>query len=386
MRLLLFLLLVGSITAATAQDITPAGFSLWHPLSTSDEQDTLHFNLGIFYSQVGAIHGAGVSLIGSQINHFLTGFQGSYIFSRVEGSAEGAQVSGIVSSIRGELLGMQAAGIVSTVGGSIGGMQMTGIAGNAGADLTGMQASGIVSRIKGDLGGFQGAGILSYTGGAIRGAQLGFVAIAKESVSGMQYGFVNVTGEFTGLRYGFINIADKMRGLPVGFVNVADTMTGLQIGFVNVADHIEGVPVGLINIAENGKIKAIAYVSTPSLANVGAKFIINSFYSIVSVGGYELRNENEDYASFSWHYGYQVPLGRFYIGADIGNQILFDRTDPDFGEDSALKSYQFRVLAGVDITDYLGVFGGVGGAWEHSGTNFDDGTGEPVFVAGLTVF
>ncbi len=401
--LLFFFLASGIAFSIPAQDSNSTSLSFWYPIVANGQQDTTSFNFGLFYSRLNVVKGADLTLIASRITEELHGYQGTYVYSRVDGSVQGLQGSGIVSSINGSLNGSQGAGIYSYTSDSVHGIQGAGIVGRAGGSLRGLQASGIasftagsvsgiqaagiLSTIKGELNGIQGAGIVSYTTGNINGGQFGFINIARKSLTGTQYGFINLAEDFVGLRYGFLNISDNMHGLPIGFANIADTMNGLQIGLINIAEQINGVPIGLLNIAGNGDIKGIVYTSTPSLVNAGAKFIVNNFYSIVSAGGYDIRNENEEYASFSWHYGYQVPLGRFYIGADIGNQILFERTDSDFDEENIYRSYQARLLAGVDLTDWLGIFGGIGGGWEHRGTtDFDDGTGELVYTAGITVF
>ncbi len=53
------------------------------------------------------------------------------------------------------------------------------------------------------------------------GAQLGWVNYASESITGLQWGMVNITGQLTGLQLGLVNYAKTAQnGLQIGLVNI----------------------------------------------------------------------------------------------------------------------------------------------------------------------
>ncbi len=72
------------------------------------------------------------------------------------------------------------------------------------------------------------------------GLQWGWVNYASESLTGVQLGLVNITGTLTGLQWGAVNVCQDLTGLQLGLVNYAKLSTsGVQIGLVNIIEDNE---------------------------------------------------------------------------------------------------------------------------------------------------
>jgi hypothetical protein len=69
------------------------------------------------------------------------------------------------------------------------------------------------------------------------------------SVAGLRIGILySNCDSMTGLDFGFINRSRETRALQIGFANVTESMGGLQIGIINYADQAVGIQIGLVNI------------------------------------------------------------------------------------------------------------------------------------------
>jgi len=69
----------------------------------------------------------------------------------------------------------------------------------------------------------------------MQGLQTGIYTHSGPGSSGMQWGFVNTSDDFSGLQLGLVNIAETMRsGLQIGLVNVINNKDKLKVfPFVN---------------------------------------------------------------------------------------------------------------------------------------------------------
>jgi len=88
-------------------------------------------------------------------------------------------------------------------------------------------------------------GLVNHTTtGMSVGWQYGLVGVNDADFLGFQDCVVNVTkGRCEGLQWGFVNYTGEMSGLQLGFVNYAVTMKGLQIGLVNIIKQGGQFPV-----------------------------------------------------------------------------------------------------------------------------------------------
>jgi hypothetical protein len=89
---------------------------------------------------------------------------------------------------------------------------------------------------------------------AMHGFDLGLVNHVTGPVTGVQWGFVNVTNAFVGWQDAIVNVNEgAFEGLQAGGVNTTGSMNGLQFGFVNYAERANGcVQIGLVNIIKEG--------------------------------------------------------------------------------------------------------------------------------------
>jgi hypothetical protein len=311
-----------------AEETVPFNVSFFYPLSINRTNDaSVNFNLGVLYSHVGSVHGVDLTGVASVIGDDLTGAQGAGVAGIVEGSINGYQASGVVSVCEGDVLGFQTSGVVSVTGGA----------------FTGIQGGGVVSVAGGEFNGLQTAGVVNVLGGEGVGGQM-------------------------------------------GVINVAKNIRGFQIGVVNIAEQMDGIPIGLVNIASNGEVNAIAFGSTFSGINVGAKFLVNNWYSIVALGGGDVQDDFDEQFASSWFYGYRAPIGPAYVEADLGSMSLYDTDDSRVDESDVTHAQLVRLTAGWDITSNFSIFAGVGAGYEYEGGKFDEGDGVAHLFGGITLF
>jgi len=110
-------------------------------------------------------------------------------------------------------------------------------------DLTGVDIS-LVGINKGSVTGIQWAGV-GIVEGDFTGGQLSFAAITNGNMQGVQTGAYTHSGAgSTGLQWGFVNTSDDFSGLQIGFVNITQNMRkGLQIGLLNIIKSKEKFPI-----------------------------------------------------------------------------------------------------------------------------------------------
>ncbi len=241
--------------------------------------------------------------------------------------------------------------------------------------LRGVSFAGIVSNVESSMHGFQASSIVNVAPANAVGYQtVGIVNVAKGNFTGMQNaGLLNIT-------------KGKMMGLQAGFINVSENMYGVQAGFINIAEHMHGVPFGIINIAENGTQSAIAYTSNFSGINLGAKFVVNNFHSVITIGGMDFGEDYDNAGSYSTFWGYHLPIGPAYVELDVGTMYL---ANIDTWEDDTPEVRQLNVVrlgAGWNITPWLGVFGGVGPGSEVKNDNWEDAEFKLLTFGGITLF
>lgn len=193
--------------------------SLFHPVAVrpDSQRRLLNLELGLMYSNVGAIHGFAFNLGALVIHQGLRGFAFSS-WTVVHGVSRGASTSLLLNETHGDFRGALL---------------------SSGVNLGETQHGAAVAA---------GANILRET----------------------SYGALIAP----------VNVAKVVRGVSIGVVNIADRVDGLQLGVVNVAREVRGASIGLASIAGNGSIQPVLWLGTarPSY-HVAAKFLVGYVYS-----------------------------------------------------------------------------------------------------------
>jgi hypothetical protein len=99
-------------------------------------------------------------------------------------------------------------------------------------EIRGVQASSFGPSLTMKLLGLQAVGSLGMAD-TVYGAQIAPVTICRESVTGFQFGAVNIAKPVTGFQGGAVNIAEDVTGFQLGIFNYAKRR-GLQFGLVNI--------------------------------------------------------------------------------------------------------------------------------------------------------
>lgn len=383
--------------------------SLWYPISINrTKDDEVNVNLSLLYSRVGYVYGLDISILGSAISHRLVGLQVCGLGAVVGNSGQGAQIAGL-ACISGEAFsGLQASLLTNITGDSLSGLQFTGLANIAGEksaagqvavvanitgqDFTGFQAS-LGFNIAGERGtGLQAVGLFNIVGGTFQGLQVGGVAnvVGDRCRGGQVAGLFNVTGnELEGFQAGAFNVTSQNNGLQLGIANVGGESQGVQIGVLNYTkEDNTGIPVGAVNIARNGQIRGIAWGGNSVAVNGGVKFMVDRYYSIISLG--TINTEDGISASFSYgiHYGLSFPAGRLKLNPDVGyryrdNEPLFKK--PEGQPDQHLL--EGRLSLSIPLTERLSLLLGSGiGFRFNSGENISTGKTYPLLFGGLEFF
>ncbi len=92
-----------------------------------------------------------------------------------------------------------------------------------------------VGMVEGNFTGVQNGWLASMTGGNMQGLQVGAYTKSGMGSSGVQFGLLNTSDDFSGLQLGVVNIAETMRsGLQIGLINIIRNKEKLKIfPFVN---------------------------------------------------------------------------------------------------------------------------------------------------------
>jgi hypothetical protein len=399
--------------------------SLYYPVSINkSKHDEVNINLGLVYSHVGYVNGFDLALFGSAIEHRLNGFQLCGLAGVVGESGSGIQIAGLATVAGESFTGLQASLLANVVGetgqvlqvsglanvvgnrGTVG--QLCGLANVAGEGFTGVQVAGGFNVGGGPSSGLQVVGLFNVVGETFEGVQVGgLFNVVGERFSGIQaVGLFNVAGdrctggqlallfnvvgdELRGLQVGSFNVAVHQRGLQVGVGNVSENNHGVQIGLVNYCkEDNNGVPIGAVNIARNGRIKGIAWGGNGVAVTGGVKFEVGRYYSIVSLGFYNVEDRISESLSYGMHYGLMFPVGKLNLSPDVGyryrdNTPLF-KNPKDQPDQHILE---FRLSLRASLSERIALFAGSGiGHSFNAGANIDTGNTYPLLFAGLEFF
>ncbi len=351
--------------------------SLYYPISINQSKhDQVNINLGLVYSHVGYVNGFDLALLGSAIEHRLNGFQLCGLAGVVGGSGSGIQIAGLATVAGESFTGLQASLLANVVGetGTVG--QVCALFNVVGEGFTGVQIAGGFNVSGGSSTGLQAVGLFNVVGETFEGAQIA--------------GLFNVVGEeLRGLQVGSFNVAVHQKGLQVGVGNVSEDNDGVQIGLVNYCkEDNNGVPIGAVNIARNGRIKGIAWGGNGVAVTGGVKFEVGRYYSIVSMGLYNVEDKISESLSYGIHYGLMFPVAKLSLNPDVGyryrdNTPLF--SNPKDRPDQHILEFRLSLRAPLSERMALFVGSGLGHSFD-AGANIDTGNTYPLLFAGLEFF
>ncbi len=95
--------------------------------------------------------------------------------------------------------------------------------------VTGASFSG-VGLVDGSFTGWQSSWLASITKGNMQGLQMGAYTKSGMGSSGVQFGLLNTSDDFSGLQFGIVNIAETMRsGLQIGIINIIKNKEKLKL-------------------------------------------------------------------------------------------------------------------------------------------------------------
>ena len=365
----------GSSPAETSHQ--PVNLSLFYPVSTNRTPDvSTNLRLNLIYGRLAAVRGldltAGVSILGEELR--------------------GVQLTGIYSHLKGGFVGLQAAGAGNFVQGEGQGVQLAGLFNYDRGEFVGLQSAGIMNFTESGFRGVQASSVLNAADGPSRYAQLSVIAntTVGEFLGGQVAGFFNYAGdEITGFQLSTLNYGTTVSGAQVGLVNIAGEAAGAQVGFINLAKRMDGVAVGAVNLAENGAVDGVAFASNLMGINAGVRTVVNGFYSMFTVGGWDLQGTRDYAYSLTWNYGRAFPLRPgLDLDADLGLVHIIPVTSDDPAENDRLHpALQARALLERRMSPVLSVFagGGVSVVFSEYSSRATSEV-EPLFVAGISVY
>ncbi len=384
--------------------------ALWYPTALNrTKHDTANINLTLFYGRMGKVKGLDLAIGVTALEDGLEGFQIAAISGTSGKITTGAQVSGLVSVTGDDLKGGQISGLINVTGSRSQGFQIAGGMNISGDTLEGAQASGLLNivgeRFKGfqatagfniageSAEGIQASGLFNIVGEDLKGFQAsGLFNVVGEDLKGLQVaGLFNVAGEnLTGVQIGAFNIAPYFRdAVQIGLVNVSAEMRGFQLGLVNWNNETFGVPVGLVNVSKrDGHISWVSWGSNISGINSGAKFQVDRFYSIVSLGYWNFYLDKGSALAYAGHYGYYIFQDTSSFSVDVGymymdNKKLFS-SNPEEADQHVIP---IRALMTISLSDRISLVGGGGLCYildRHK--SIDRGEVFPTFFFGVEVF
>jgi hypothetical protein len=353
----------------------PINVSLFFPVSTNfNPTVSTNFRLNILYGRVGSVRG--VDLNG--------------LVARTDGDERGVQVTGLHSYVGGELRGLAVTGLLSYVGSRGRGLQVSGLVNFDRGRFSGVQYAGLFNFVDGPFRGIQLTSVYNLNNSDSRWVQIASIVNASGgSFTGMQLtGGVNFTNDHMhGLQIGLADFADTFHGAQVGVANFTREGRGAMIGALNVARRLDGVAVGAVNWADNGSKEWVSFVSSLAAFNTGLQTSIRGFYSMLTAGVGDLKDERSDTPFLSWHYGYSFGLTkRWGLDADLGFVHIMSQPTDDVGKNGKLHyALQARLLAEVRWSR-VRLFGGGGVSTVFSEYSRDATTEtDPLFVLGITL-
>ncbi len=351
--LIILILLSVKVLKAQEEGLTtiPFAFSLIDPPGENGpwaDKDVM-FHVTLLSGQVGAVSGLQIGGITNHVLHDFTGFDGSEVYSQVDGNFSGMQVSGILTVTKGNFVGMQTTGIYGYVGG----------------DYFGIQNAGIVNKVNGQFSGLQAAGLINESKN-INGVQISGITNGSRKVRGLQVaGIMNESADVVGAQVaGIMNDADDVKGAQIGaFYNKAGIVKGAQIGVVNKSLKLDGIAIGLVNISTAGHVYMVGWAGSDMEYNGGFKFAPNDWWITELTLGY---NPSIDSLEYEYSLGSYVGIhmdafGPLWFELDVGqhNEITGHLLDFEDYDEKYRMRLELRAKLGMDFGKRVGLFAGV---------------------------
>jgi hypothetical protein len=230
-----------------------------------------------------------------------------------------------------------------------------------------LQAAGVFNMVSGSFSGVQAAGVFNMSSEKLTGVQAaGVFNMAEGPISGAQVsGVFNTATNVFGAQIGVVNISHDVSGTQVGIVNISDgVVRGAQVGIVNISKDLYGIPIGLINIVENGIFRTSGWYSEQGLGYVGFEMGSRYLYTLL-YGGIALGETLSPLYTAALGLGLHVPVGLFFADVDLSAKASWtgwSRSELDQAFDMSDVSPFWpsaRLMAGVRVFGFLGIFGGV---------------------------
>ena len=109
----------------------------------------------------------------------------------------------------------------------MGGLDLSLVGQNTGS-FTGISWVGF-GMVEGNFTGWQGAWLAGIANGNMQGLQTGAYTHSGPGSTGLQWGLLNTSDDFSGLQVGFVNITERMRsGLQIGLLNIIKSKEKLK--------------------------------------------------------------------------------------------------------------------------------------------------------------
>jgi hypothetical protein len=329
--------------------------SLAYPLTLRADTEKRHlaFELGLFYSRIGALSGAALDLGLSRVDGVAHGAQIGGLGYWHGGPGDGVRMAGAFGVSSGRFAGLSATGLATVHSGPLAGAQLAGFSSIATGDLYGAQASGCLD-YAGSVAGVQAAGLASVSHGPVEGLQLaGGAAIAWGDVQGLQLSVVNVGG--------------SVQGAQIGVLNIASAVSGAQIGVVNIADSVKGQSIGLVPYNREGGVRIVTWFDSTQPFNMGVRFHAGALYMMPTFafdpGSAALVSEPSRMRyALGTSLGLRLPFERAFVDIDVNQSQRSQGWEYVINE--ATLDLRYRVLAGYRIVRRFAAFAG-GGIRQH---------------------
>lgn len=354
----------------------PVNFSFFYPISTNqDPTISTNFRLSLLYGRAGSVRGVDLGGVVPRTDQDFHGLELAGAVSYIGGELRGAAYTVGLNYVHGDVRGAQAAGFINFDRGGLWGFQYGSLFNYVEKGFAGFQLSGMYNLNNGDGRYLQIGSFVNMNAGDFIGAQItGGFNVANQLLRGVQIG----SGSF----------ADSLQGVQIGLANLTRYAHGAQIGFLNSARRLEGIPFGAVNLVKDGgEAGWVALGSNLAAFSVGARTGYRGFYSMLTAGFGDLKEEQWDTVFLGWHYGYTGDLGRRWdLSGDLGYEHILPQPSDDPGVNDRLHYVvQARALAGLRVSNSIRLFGGPGMSVIISEYSTKASTDyEPLFVAGLS--
>lgn len=343
---------------STRRDLPPVlpldsvNLSLAYPLTLRGDTEKRHFafELGLFYSRIGALSGAALDLGLSRVDGVAHGAQVGGLGYWHGGPGAGARVASAFGLSSGRFDGLSATGLATLHSGPMAGAEVAGFTSIATGDFYGAQASGFLD-YAGTVTGVQFAGLASVSHGPVRGVQAaGAAAIAWGDVQGVQLSVLNVGG--------------NVQGAQIGVLNIAGSVTGTQIGVVNIADSVKGQSLGVVPYNREGGLRIVTWFDSTQPFNLGVRFHAGALYMMPTFafdpGSAALVSSDPSRMRYALgtSLGLRLPFERAFVDLDVNQSQRSQGWQYVINEDTL--DLRYRVLAGYRIVRRFAAFAGGG--------------------------